>query len=306
MISQNTKYKKVADRMWLPTARAPGRGRQAGRRTAPAPPPHARPLLRPGNQFILFCLCSLNAQRPDRAGSQGSCSRCQESASVGVEAEQGRGLEPPQAPGRPPGRGRKTAVPARSASASAPPPPPPAKAAAHGGTPPGAHSGTGAAALPVTGTYLGEHAQEEDSHLEAQSTSASSPPEQQPREQRRPPAHTPGPLHARQGTTPAPSDPELEGWGPQQSAPQGHQGGKGRGTQRPPTSCAKLTATLPSALRSVTTGAQHCPRLSVPTEHELSLHRARGTPASAGRPTDTPGGSLRHVHPASFQSDDAH
>lgn len=107
-ISQNTKYKKVADRMWLPTARAPGRGRQAGSRAAPAPPPHARPLLRPGNQFILFCLCSLNAQRPDRAGSQGSCSRCQESASVGVEAEQGRGLEPPQAPGQPPAGGRKS------------------------------------------------------------------------------------------------------------------------------------------------------------------------------------------------------
>lgn len=37
-ISQNTKYKKVADRMWLPTARAPGRGRgdrQGARGVAP-------------------------------------------------------------------------------------------------------------------------------------------------------------------------------------------------------------------------------------------------------------------------------
>lgn len=62
-------------------------GRQAGSCAVLAPLHRVRPLLRPGNQFILFCLCSLNAQRPDRAGSQGSYSRCQESGGWGWRRE---------------------------------------------------------------------------------------------------------------------------------------------------------------------------------------------------------------------------
>lgn len=42
----------------------------------------------------MFCLCSLNAQRPDRAGGQGSCSRCQQSLGWGWKQAGGH---PPQA-----------------------------------------------------------------------------------------------------------------------------------------------------------------------------------------------------------------
>lgn len=56
-ISQNTKYKKVADRMWLPTARAPGRGRQAGSRAARAPLHRVRRCS--GQETNLFCFVSV-------------------------------------------------------------------------------------------------------------------------------------------------------------------------------------------------------------------------------------------------------
>lgn len=91
--------------MWLPTARAPGgEGRQAGSR-AVRPPLPVHPLLRPGNQFILFCLCSLNTQqRLDRAGGQGSCRHCQESLKVGRKPSQRGGACLPEASGTAPDR----------------------------------------------------------------------------------------------------------------------------------------------------------------------------------------------------------
>ena len=97
-------------------------GRQAGSRAAPAPLHRARPLLRPGNQFILFCLCSLNAQRPDRAGSQGSCSRCQESGGWGWKLCRGGGACLPSR-GQPLAGGRKSHRGAGTAVSAGPPSP---------------------------------------------------------------------------------------------------------------------------------------------------------------------------------------
>lgn len=69
------------------------------------PPSPVRPLLRPGNQFILFCLCSLNTQqRLDRAVGQGSCRHCQESLKVGRKPSQRGGACLPEASGTAPDR----------------------------------------------------------------------------------------------------------------------------------------------------------------------------------------------------------
>lgn len=69
------------------------------------PPSPVRPLLRPGNQFILFCLCSLNTQqRLDRAVGQGSCRHCQESLKVGRKPSQRGGACLPSASGTAPDR----------------------------------------------------------------------------------------------------------------------------------------------------------------------------------------------------------
>lgn len=81
-----------------------GEGRQAGSR-AVRPPSPVRPLLRPGNQFILFCLCSLNTQqRLDRAVGQGSCRHCQVSLKVGRKPSQRGGACLPEASGTAPDR----------------------------------------------------------------------------------------------------------------------------------------------------------------------------------------------------------
>lgn len=65
LISQNAEFKKVADRMWLPTAAAP-RGGRSGR--AAAPPARTRCS---GQETNLFCFVSvLRTRRPSRPAAK--------------------------------------------------------------------------------------------------------------------------------------------------------------------------------------------------------------------------------------------
>lgn len=68
-ISQNTKYKKVADRMWLPTARAPGRG-ETGREPHRAGPPSPCAPAAPARKPIYFVLSLFSERTETRSGGQ--------------------------------------------------------------------------------------------------------------------------------------------------------------------------------------------------------------------------------------------
>lgn len=68
-ISQNTKYKKVADRMWLPTARAPGRG-ETGREPHCAGPPSPCAPAAPARKPIYFVLSLFSKRTEARSGGQ--------------------------------------------------------------------------------------------------------------------------------------------------------------------------------------------------------------------------------------------